>query len=204
MILYRPVGFKEMDLILNTGSRRFPPRLPTQPIFYPVLNIHYANEIAEKWNTKDEFSGYVGYVTEFEVDDEYISNFEPHVVGASIHKEFWIPSEALEDFNKNINKNILIVNAYFGSEFTGISSVNTSLKDKNYIEQFVQLNKLMKSNTMDYICEVLAQWKIITQNYLLWELFDFSSHGITHLERAQLLQSMKKVMIKNYKWFFKK
>ena len=63
--LYRPVGVKELDLILNTGCRRYPKRLPTQPIFYPVLNQEYAAEIAKLWNTKDQFSGYAGFVTEF-------------------------------------------------------------------------------------------------------------------------------------------
>ena len=37
MILYRPVGTKELDLIRESGWTRYPPRLPDQPIFYPVL-----------------------------------------------------------------------------------------------------------------------------------------------------------------------
>ena len=37
-ILYRPVGPKELELIVASGYREFPPRLPEQPIFYPVLN----------------------------------------------------------------------------------------------------------------------------------------------------------------------
>jgi hypothetical protein len=37
-ILYRPVGPKELVLIAASGYREFPPRLPDQPIFYPVLN----------------------------------------------------------------------------------------------------------------------------------------------------------------------
>lgn len=36
-ILYRPVGRKELDLIKESGFKRFPPRLFHQPIFYPVL-----------------------------------------------------------------------------------------------------------------------------------------------------------------------
>jgi len=36
-ILYRPVGPKELELIAASGYRDFPPRLPGQPIFYPVL-----------------------------------------------------------------------------------------------------------------------------------------------------------------------
>lgn len=38
-ILYRPVGAKELDLIAASGYREFPPRLPEQPIFYPVIEV---------------------------------------------------------------------------------------------------------------------------------------------------------------------
>lgn len=65
--LFRPVGQKELDLISDSGFTRFPPRLPEQPIFYPVLNREYAEQIARDWNTRDERSGFVGYVLEFEV-----------------------------------------------------------------------------------------------------------------------------------------
>ena len=76
MILYRPVGQKELELIEESGFEKFPPRLDWQPIFYPVLNQRYAEEIANKWNTKDSDSGYCGYVTRFAVDDNYISSFD--------------------------------------------------------------------------------------------------------------------------------
>jgi ADP-ribosylglycohydrolase len=36
--LYRPTGPRELALIEASGYRAFPPRLPEQPIFYPVLN----------------------------------------------------------------------------------------------------------------------------------------------------------------------
>jgi hypothetical protein len=42
--LYRPVGPEELDLITRSGWREFPPRLPDQPIFYPVTNEAYATE----------------------------------------------------------------------------------------------------------------------------------------------------------------
>ncbi len=41
-VLYRPVGPKELDLIAASGYREFPPRLPEQPIFSPVLVREYA------------------------------------------------------------------------------------------------------------------------------------------------------------------
>ena len=112
MLLYRPVGEIELQLIKDSGYKSFPPRLPEQPIFYPVLNCRYAEEIAEKWNTKDVKSGKKGYVLEFEIDDDYISKFDVQTVGRSYRQEFWIPSEELENFNRHIIGRIIIVNAF--------------------------------------------------------------------------------------------
>jgi len=112
MELYRPVGQKEYELIEHSGFKRFPPRLPEQPIFYPVLNEKYADEIASKWNTKDKFSGYVGYVLRFEVLDEYISRYEIQTVGASHCQEYWIPAEELDKFNANIVGKIEVVRKF--------------------------------------------------------------------------------------------
>ena len=99
VILYRPVGEKELDLIKESGYREFPPRLPEQPIFYPVLNQEYAIEIARDWNAVDRNKG---YVTTFAVKAEFLSNYSMQVVGASRHQEYWIPAEDLGEFNSNI------------------------------------------------------------------------------------------------------
>ena len=48
MILYRPVGLKELELIYDSGMRAFPARLPQQPIFYPVLDLEYAKHKFDK------------------------------------------------------------------------------------------------------------------------------------------------------------
>ena len=68
--LFRPVGLKEMELIAESGFNAFPPRLAWQPIFYPVMNQQYAEQIALEWNTNDEFSGFTGIVTAFEVNED--------------------------------------------------------------------------------------------------------------------------------------
>ena len=44
--LFRPVGSKELALITASEFTAFPPRLPEQPIFYPVTNEEYAAQIA--------------------------------------------------------------------------------------------------------------------------------------------------------------
>ena len=50
MVLYRPVNRAELDLIAVSNFKAFPPRLPEQPIFYPVLNESYAEQITVEWN----------------------------------------------------------------------------------------------------------------------------------------------------------
>ena len=40
--LYRPTGETELALVAESGFRSWPPRLPEQPIFYPVANEEYA------------------------------------------------------------------------------------------------------------------------------------------------------------------
>jgi len=102
LTLYRPVGQQELDLIRETGWKRFPPRLQWQPIFYPVVTEDYAIKIARDWNTNDPNSGFVGYVLRFEVQRSYIERHEPHEAGGRDHVEYWIPSEELEEFNDSI------------------------------------------------------------------------------------------------------
>ncbi|MEK4326298.1 hypothetical protein MKZ24_09875 [Paenibacillus sp. FSL R7-0297] len=88
--LFRPVGLAEMKLILDLNLRGFPPRLPEQPIFYPVLNQTYADQIAAEWNVKDKFSGNVGFVTEFIVASPFIDRYGEQIVGSRNHNELWI------------------------------------------------------------------------------------------------------------------
>lgn len=112
MILFRPVGLEELRLIDAVDMRAFPPRLPEQPIVYPVLNEEYARQIARDWNTKQHSR--VGFVTRFEVDDAYVAKFEPHIVGGRIHEELWVPAEELAEFNRHVVGRIEVVAAYFG------------------------------------------------------------------------------------------
>jgi RNA:NAD 2''-phosphotransferase len=97
--LYRPVGPEELKLIEESGWKSFPPRLPDQPIFYPVTNEPYAIQIARDWNVKASGSG---FVTRFDVDSDYLQKFPTQTVGGSQHTEFWVPAEDLAEFNSNI------------------------------------------------------------------------------------------------------
>jgi hypothetical protein len=114
-ILYRPVGQMELDLIAASDFSAFPPRLQWQPIFYPVMNEEYATFIAREWNTKDEASGFVGYVLSFEVRSGYLSQFAIQKVGSASALELWVPSERLAEFNQNIVGKINVLSSFHGT-----------------------------------------------------------------------------------------
>jgi hypothetical protein len=109
---YRPVGQAELDLIRESDFRTFPPRLPHQPIFYPVLEAAYAVQIARDWNTKDVTSGFIGYVTRFAVRADFLARYPVQTAGARIHREYWIPAEELDEVNRNIVGTIDIIEEY--------------------------------------------------------------------------------------------
>lgn len=124
--LYRPVGLKELELIMQSGWKSFPPRLEWQPIFYPVLNQPYAAQIAREWNTQDEFSGYCGVVTEFDLLETHFLKYDIQNVGGVIHNELWVPAEELTAFNQNIVDNIRVVEVFFGERFAFPENVSLS------------------------------------------------------------------------------
>jgi hypothetical protein len=110
-VLFRPVGEKELALIRESGYLAFPPRLPEQPIFYPVTNEEYAAQIARDWNTRD---GGIGYVTRFRVRSAFILPYPRRKVGASLHEEYWIPADDLPHFNAALIGPIEVIAEFHG------------------------------------------------------------------------------------------
>ena len=117
--LYRPVGQLELDLIKASGYTEFPPRLEWQPIFYPVLDLEYACTIAREWNTNDDANGNVGYVTQFEIPQDYFEQFDVQNVGGRNHNEIWVPAAELNEFNNKLTNGIKVVRAFYGEKFGG-------------------------------------------------------------------------------------
>lgn len=110
--LYRPVGPKELELIKESGYKAFLPRLPEQPIFYPVVFYEYAVQIARDWNSDSEDNNFEGFVTKFEIKLDYISGFEIKQAGNSTHLEYWIDSSELDNFNNNISGPIEVTDSF--------------------------------------------------------------------------------------------
>ncbi len=110
--MYRPTGPEELALVKSSGFTCWPPRLPDQPIFYPVTNEPYAIEIARDWNVRA--SGY-GCVTRFAVRKSFVDNFPVQTVGGRHHTEWWIPAEKLQELNDNIVGKIEVIREFGAS-----------------------------------------------------------------------------------------
>lgn len=109
--LWRPTGPAELALVEASGWRAWPPRLPDQPIFYPVLNEEYATTIARDWNVKASGSG---YVTRFRVRKSFLDRYPVQQAGGRTILEYWIPAEDLEELNANIVGLIEVVSEFHG------------------------------------------------------------------------------------------
>jgi hypothetical protein len=112
MILYRPTGRKELDLVEASGWRRWPPRLPDQPIFYPVTTFAYAEKIARDWNSILAAPNNEGFVTRFAIDAATAARYPVQQAGGRDHEELWVPAEELEAFNDGIVGEIHVVAIY--------------------------------------------------------------------------------------------
>ena len=196
MILYRPVGLHELRLIYESGLMAFPPRLPEQPIFYPVLNLEYARQIAFDWNTKSE--PFAGYVTEFEIDDEYVNQFKRQIVGGRQHEELWIPAEKRDEFNQHIIGKIKVVDADFGEKFIGYIGESTSLKGKDAITQFSLIANTFDYSPMDVICEMAVNSTAIFLNFPFWAKRNFKSSEIDEAKYQKTLEFIQKAWSRSF------
>src|SRR4051812_29763252 len=109
LTLCRPVAPKEFELIRQSGMRAFPPRLPEQPIFSPVLSEEPAVKIARDWNVPASGSG---FVTRFQVKRSFIDRYDVKDAGGQSHLEYWIPAEDLNAFNAAIVGTIEVVRSF--------------------------------------------------------------------------------------------
>ena len=98
IVLYQPTVPCELKLVEQSGYKKWPPRLPGQPIFHPLTNEQSAIELASTWNKDTD----VGYVTRFAVKKSFICKYRVSEAGISQNKEWWVPAEELEELNKNI------------------------------------------------------------------------------------------------------
>jgi hypothetical protein len=195
--LFRPIGLSELALLWDSGMRGFPPRLAQQPIFYPVVNLEYARQIAREWNPPDKNSGFAGFVTQFDVSSTYLSKFDLHTAGSAAHREYWIPARELSSFNKAISGLISVEEAYFGLQFSGWVPEDHMLKGLGAKEQFEALSAILDFG--EFVAEVSANRKTVFLNCIFWSKTSLSDPECTEVQRelfvTRLLKAWKSAKI---------
>ncbi len=177
--------------------RGFPPRLAQQPIFYPVVNLEYARQIAREWNPPDKNSGFAGFVTQFDLSSTYLSKFDLHTAGSAAHREYWIPARELSSFNKAISGLISVEEAYFGLQFSGWVPEDHMLKGLRAKEQFEALSAILDFG--EFVAEVSANRKAAFLNCIFWSKTSLSDPECTEVQRelfvTRLLKAWKSAKI---------
>ena len=118
VLLFRPVGLRELELIAQSGYQLYPPRFAWQPIFYPVVTCEYARSIVTAWNSKESEAGHCGFITEFDIDDAFVRRYPIQQLGGGF-QELWVPAEDLAEFNAHIVGPIRVIERKYGQGFVG-------------------------------------------------------------------------------------
>lgn len=191
MQLYRPTGLQELALLFRNDMRQWPPRLPDQPIFYPVLQQDYARQVARDWNTK--YDACAGFVTQFSVDDAYIQQYEVRQVGGQEHKELWIPAEELEHFNSQLTSPIVVLEAYFGKEFLEQSKTSEYHQKQDALYSLWYLIDIANYNFGDFYLHVIKQKEMIFLHYPYWSIVSSNILATLTITEAQREDILKKI-----------
>ncbi|MGL6074437.1 MAG: ADP-ribosylation/crystallin J1 [Fimbriiglobus sp.] len=128
MLLFRPVGLRELELIAESGWREYPPRFVWQPIFYPVVTREYARAIITQWNSQEAEAGHCGFITEFDIDDAFVARYPVQQLGGGpTFRELWVPAADLPEFNAHIHGPIRVIESVYGNAFTAARDPATGL-----------------------------------------------------------------------------
>ena len=111
MRLFRSTGVAELRLVRDLDWRAWPPRLPEQSIFCPVMTFAYAERIARDWSAVDDAWG---FVTPSDVAGDMAARHPIQEAGGRAHSELWVLAKDLAAFDRAIVGRIDVVAAYRG------------------------------------------------------------------------------------------
>jgi hypothetical protein len=167
--LWRPVGLNELRLIFDSEYQKYPPRLDWQPIFYPVTNFAYAEQITREWNVVSN-GNHCGFVTEFDIDQQFLFQYQEQNVGAIFHNEYWVPAEELEVFNAHIVGDIRVVASRYSIQYSGVTITEGVLAGKTVREQLQYLETVLDDKKQVQIVFQQAEYAVLT-NLGFWKQF---------------------------------
>jgi hypothetical protein len=192
--LYRSVGLSELGLILDEDACAFPPCTPLQPSFDLALDFEHAEQIASRKNPGDAASGFAGFVTDFDVDADYLRRFEVQLVGeAAQHKEVWVPADQVREFNTHLRSRIRTRTAFYGPAYLGPTPAAGALDGERAAAQLKTLSDTLRYSVFDFANEIEANWKLVLANIGFWSAAAADKQGLTPEDRSSTLQAVAKV-----------
>ncbi|SEU05662.1 hypothetical protein [Hymenobacter actinosclerus] len=96
VLLYRPVGQAELDLVAASNWLEFPLKLPEPPVFY----------LAPPGSAAGLPGAGPGYLLRLAVDADYVAHFEAAAPAAAEPAELRVPTAELAEFNRRITGRI--------------------------------------------------------------------------------------------------
>jgi hypothetical protein len=165
MRLFLPVGLPELEKIVQANCHAFPSPGLGRAGYYPSADFDGAEQMAAETRTEDELSGFAGFVTEFQVEDEYLQRLGGR--HGDPEAGWRVPEEELSNFNDAIMGVILISDAFYGSRYRGMLS-----RTRNFtgLDALAQLNLLTAAATDAGLFSrlLLEDPAVVLANYAYW------------------------------------
>jgi len=156
-----------------------------------VLNADYAAQIARGWNTAQP--PYAGYITAFEIDDAYVARFERRVVGNRTHEELWVPAEELDEFNRQIDGQIRVIEGFFGGAFAGHAPKHGALKGQTARQQLATVARLLESDPDGARRAIASNQKAVFLHFPYWRGQDFAGEGLDPYRHQRVLGQIRAI-----------
>jgi hypothetical protein len=179
-------------LVLHGDAKAFP--TPPQPIFEVMLNFEHAEQRASERCPRDAAAGFAGFVTDFDIDADYVRSFEVQQVGGAVkHREIWVPAGKMKEFNAQLRSRIHSRAAIYGPAYVGPPTGPGALTNEHAATQLKTLSETLHFSVFDFASEVEANWQIVLANFGFWAASPPADQGLTREEIAVTLSAIARV-----------
>jgi hypothetical protein len=188
MKLYRPVGFDELRRMYELDMRSFPAPLGDQPSFECSRADAQAMRIARDRKTRTD--PFAGYVTEFEVEDDFGATFARDLASEGSHGLTRIPKLDIGELNAHLTGRIRVPAGFFGPQFRGYVPTNFNFANRDALAQFVMLSYLLDYSVMDFVGEIHANNLAVFLHLPYWSSCNLDRTDIPEAKRPRVLSSI--------------
>lgn len=153
--LYRPVGEKEMILIIESNYKKIPNSEEWKDFLSLETNKHAAKRYAKTYY-RGAHTNYLGFVIEFEVTEAEYEKWDDKSKD-EYEKKIYVPKNKLEDFNEQIVGEIKATHLFVGYEFKETKNETIAY----LIRKLTKKEKITREEFTLEILELIHKFKYI-------------------------------------------